>query len=176
MARRANDGTSRTRRTWQSKRRAFCSRAASGAAVLAVASSLFIGPTAALPLAASRPNSDAVLTSGSHRYFLQLAVTSAQQARGLGYRARLPVSSGMLFVFPLSGTRCFWMKGMRFALDIIWLSPSDRVVTVHRDLPPKDPSIYCAVAQDVVELDAGQTHAAGIDVGRVVGLEMMPPD
>jgi uncharacterized membrane protein (UPF0127 family) len=64
------------------------------------------------------------------------------------------------------------MKGMRFALDIIWLSPSDKVVTVHRDLLPKDPSIYCAVAQDVVELDAGQAHAAGIDAGLVVGLEV----
>jgi hypothetical protein len=138
---------------------------------MAVASSLFIGPTAARSLT-SPPSGDAVLTAGSHRYFLQLALTSAQQARGLGYRARLPVSSGMLFVFPLSGTRCFWMKGMRFALDIIWLSPSDEVVTVHRDLLPKDPSIYCAVSQDVVELDAGQAHAAGIDVGRVVGLEM----
>ncbi|MGD0811176.1 MAG: DUF192 domain-containing protein [Acidimicrobiales bacterium] len=144
----------------------------SGAAAMAVASSLFMGSTAARSLAASPPRGDAVLTAGSHRYFLQLAVTSAQQARGLGYRARLPVSSGMLFVFPLSGTRCFWMRGMRFALDMIWLSPSDQVVTVHRDLLPKDPSIYCAVAQDVVELDAGQAHAAGIDVGRVVGLEM----
>jgi uncharacterized membrane protein (UPF0127 family) len=78
----------------------------------------------------------------------------------------------MLFVFPLSGTRCFWMSGMRFALDIIWLSPSDKVVAVHRDLLPKDPSVYCAVAQDVVELDAGQAHESGIDVGRVVGLDI----
>jgi uncharacterized membrane protein (UPF0127 family) len=172
MARQANKGPSRTRRTSQSKRRAFCSRAVPGAALMVVASSLFIGPTAARALASSSPSSDAVLTAGSHRYILQLAVTSAQQARGLGYRARPPVSSGMLFVFPLSGTRCFWMKGMRFALDIIWLSPSDKVVTVHRDLLPKDPSIYCAVAQDVVELDAGQAHAAGIDAGLVVGLEV----
>jgi uncharacterized membrane protein (UPF0127 family) len=172
MARQANDGPSRKRSAGQSKRRAFCSRAVAGAAVMAAASSLFIGPTAARSLAASPPSGDAVLIAGSHRYFLQLAVTSAQQARGLGYRARLPVSSGMLFVFSLSGTRCFWMKGMRFALDIIWLSPSDEVVTVHRDLLPKDSSIYCAVSQDVVELDAGQAHAAGIDVGRSVMLEM----
>jgi uncharacterized membrane protein (UPF0127 family) len=66
------------------------------------------------------------------------------------------------------------MRGMRFALDIIWLSPSDEVVTVRRDLLPEDPSIYCAVAEDVVELDAGQAHAAGISVGRFVRLENVP--
>jgi uncharacterized membrane protein (UPF0127 family) len=174
MARQANSVPARKRTAPQSKRRALRSRAVSGAAVLVVASSLFMGPTAARSLAASPPTANAVLTAGSHRYVLQIAVTSAQQARGLGYRARIPVSSGMLFVFPLSGTRCFWMRGMRFALDIIWLSSSDEVVTVHHALLPKDPSIYCAVAQDVVELDAGQAHAAGIDVGRVVGLEMLP--
>ena len=174
MARQANHWPLRELTAPRLKRRVLCSRAVSGAAVMAVASSLFIGATAARSLPASLPTGEAVLTAGSHRYFLQLAVTSAQQARGLGYRARLPVSSGMLFVFPLSGTRCFWMRGMRFALDIIWLSPSDEVVTVHRDLLPEDPSIYCAVAEDVVELDAGQAHAAGISVGRFVRLENVP--
>jgi uncharacterized protein len=144
-----------------------------GAVALTAVASLFLLASGAEPsAAASPPRADAVLISGSHRYYLQLATTPAQQALGLGYRARIPASSGMLFVFPLSGTRCFWMKGMRFALDITWLSPSDEVVAVHRDLLPKDPSIYCDVSQDVVELDAGQAHAAGIEVGLVVRLEM----
>jgi uncharacterized membrane protein (UPF0127 family) len=115
----------------------------------------------------------ALLVVGHRDYQLSVATTPAQQALGLGHRPRLPPSSGMLFVFHTSATECFWMKGMRFALDIIWLSPSGKVVSVERDLLPTSyPSAFCAVAQDVIELDAGQAKAAGISIGRVVRLEM----
>ncbi|HUC12934.1 MAG TPA: DUF192 domain-containing protein [Acidimicrobiales bacterium] len=131
--------------------------------------SVAVGPSGAT----SASRGDAVLIVGSHRYYLQLAVTPVQQDLGLGDRAKLPLDHGMLFVFPSSGTRCFWMKGMRFALDMIWLSPSDEVVSVQVDVSPKYyPSTYCFQAQDVIELDAGQARFAGIVVGRVVKLEM----
>jgi uncharacterized membrane protein (UPF0127 family) len=124
--------------------------------------------------ATSVPRGDAVLIAGSHRYYLQLAVTPAQQDLGLGDRVKLPLDDGMLFVYRSSGTRCFWMKGMRFALDMIWLSPANEVVSVQPDVLPKSyPSAYCTLAQDVVELDAGQARFASIVVDRVVKLEML---
>ena len=115
----------------------------------------------------------AVLIAGDHHYELEMATTTAQQQLGLGNRASLPVSSGMLFVFPSSAEHCFWMKGMRFALDIIWLTPHDKVVSVEAHLLPKSyPSAYCAVSEDVMELNAGQAQAAGIAVGRAVKLDI----
>jgi uncharacterized protein len=123
--------------------------------------------------ATSAPRGDAVLIVGSHRYYLQLAVTASQQDLGLGYRPRLPPDHGMLFVYNSSTTRCFWMKGMRFALDMIWLSQTDEVVSVQPDVLPKYyPLTYCAEAEDVIELDAGQARFAGIVVGHDVKLEM----
>ena len=119
------------------------------------------------------PPDEAVLVAGSRRYDLQLATTQAQQEAGLGDRPTLAPGAGMLFVYRTPGSRCFWMKGMRFALDMIWLSPRDEVVSVQPDVVPKSfPSVYCAVSQDVVELGAGQAQVAGIKVGRVVRLEM----
>jgi len=123
--------------------------------------------------ATSAPRGDAVLIAGSHRYYLQLAVTPAQQELGLGQRAKLPLDHGMLFVYYSSGTRCFWMKGMKFALDMIWVSSADEVVSVQRDISPKSyPSVYCAQSQDVIELDAGQAQFAGIVVARVLKVEI----
>jgi uncharacterized membrane protein (UPF0127 family) len=140
---------------------------------LTSATTLVLTVTAWPSSATSAPRGDAVLIAGSHRYYLELAVTPAQQELGLGDRAKLPLDDGMLFVYHSSGTRCFWMKGMRFALDMIWLSPADEVVSVQPDVLPKSyPSAYCTLAQDVIELDAGQARFAGIVVDRVVKLEM----
>ena len=51
---------------------------------------------------------------------------------------------------------------MRFALDMIWLSPTDEVVSVQPDVLPKSyPSAYCTLAQDVIELDAGRRASRG---------------
>jgi uncharacterized membrane protein (UPF0127 family) len=149
--------------------RALAALAALGSATLLLSAGA--GPSAAV----SVPRGDAVLVVGSHRYYLQLAITPAQQELGLGERAKLPLHEGMLFVYHSSTTRCFWMKGMKFALDMIWLSSSDDVVSVQPDVLPKYyPSTYCAEAEDVIELDAGQARVAGIVVGHIVKLEMPP--
>lgn len=85
----------------------------------------------------------------------------------------MPADDGMLFVFPSVAEHCFWMKGMRFSLDIIWLSSHDKVVLVEPHLLPQSyPSAYCADSGDVVELNAGQARAAGIAVGRPVKVEL----
>jgi uncharacterized protein len=147
-------------------------RVAAGPSV-AVSVSLVLSAAAGPSGATSVPRGDALLIAGSHRYYLQLAVTPGQQELGLGERAKLPLDDGMLFVYQSSGTRCFWMKGMRFALDMIWLSSADEVVSVQADLLPKSyPSVYCAQSQDVIELDAGQAEHAGIAVDRTLRLEM----
>jgi uncharacterized membrane protein (UPF0127 family) len=153
--------------------RALALRALVALGVLASTTTLPLSTGAASSRATSALRGDAVLSVGSHRYYLQLAVTAAQQELGLGDRAKLPLDHGMLFVYHSSGTRCFWMKGMRFALDMIWLSQTDEVVSVQPDVSPNSyPSAYCTLAQDVIEVGAGQAHFAGIVVDRVVKLEM----
>ena len=58
---------------------------------------------------------------GEHELDVELAVTSRQQTLGLGYRNGLEDGSGMLFVNDAAQPQSFWMKGMRFCLDIIWI-------------------------------------------------------
>lgn len=67
------------------------------------------------------PPQRTTITVGEHELEVELAVTSRQQTLGLGYRNGLPTGSGMLFVNDSAQPRSFWMKGMRFCLDIIWI-------------------------------------------------------
>ncbi len=52
---------------------------------------------------------------------VELAYQPADLQRGLGYRDGLAPGTGMLFLFEQPAPRSFWMQGMRFCLDIIWI-------------------------------------------------------
>lgn len=119
------------------------------------------------------PAGDALLVFGKDHWDLQLATSLAQQQRGLAGRSSLPKGQGMLFVYTGLGERCFTMKGMRFRLDIAWLSVSDTVLSIEEDLSPKYTSVYCAVSSDVVELRGGQAKGADIKYGS--HLEIIEP-
>jgi len=61
------------------------------------------------------------ITVGDTPLSVDLALAQHEQSLGLGYRNGLAPGSGMLFVFPSAEPHTFWMKGMRFCLDIVWI-------------------------------------------------------
>lgn len=65
----------------------------------------------------------------------ELARTPEERAQGLSSREPLGEREGMLFVFEAPGRYSFWMKEMRFALDMLWIEDG-RVVHVERHVPP----------------------------------------
>ncbi len=74
-------------------------------------------------------------------YTLEVADTDASRMLGLGERDFLCETCGMLFVFEKPGNQGFWMKGMRFPLDIVWLL-DDQVVYIERHVSEKSQDIY----------------------------------
>ena len=62
-----------------------------------------------------------LVVDGRVRVTAEIADTFETRARGLGYRNGLLPGWGMLFVSPQPAVQTFWMKGMRFCLDIIWI-------------------------------------------------------
>jgi uncharacterized protein len=102
-------------------------------------------------------------------YKLEAVIDTQAQLKGLGGRARMPRDQGMLFAYDQSAAgRCFWMKDMRFALDIIWIDSYKKVVTVAPDISPKTyPGDSCpsGPSQFVIELNAGEAQRAGIGPG-----------
>lgn len=93
---------------------------------------------------------------GAEQYVLERADTDSKREKGLGGRDSLCEKCGMLFIFETPGQYAFWMKDMRFSLDIIWLS-GDTVVFVANDVPPDfSGSIEPNVSADrVIEINAG---------------------
>ncbi|PIR99220.1 hypothetical protein COT87_00595 [Candidatus Collierbacteria bacterium CG10_big_fil_rev_8_21_14_0_10_44_9] len=64
---------------------------------------------------------------------IELAKNSSQWEKGLSNRADLGDTDGMLFVFPQYHIPVFWMKDMKFPLDIIWIA-SGKVVDITYDV------------------------------------------
>lgn len=105
---------------------------------------------------------------------LELAVTNAEKEKGLGYRDSLPADRGMLFVYQNRGRYGFWMKGMRFPLDFIWID-GNKIVDVSENIPapangterPAELS-PAAPVDKVLEVNAGVISQFNIRVGDTV--------
>ena len=132
------------------------------------------GPPPAVPRGAGAelPTTEVILPDGTP-IAAELAISSAEQARGLMFRADLPTNRGMLFVGSRSAQRSFWMYQCLIPLDIIWMDGAHRIVEIVRSVPPcgsTDPGdcpSYGGNANSVyvLELAAGQSDAHGLRLG-----------
>jgi uncharacterized protein len=114
-------------------------------------------------------------TSGEVKTAFNIEIVDAPEERalGLGGRESLATGSGMLFIFDKSEKHRFWMKGMRFPLDFIWINDT-RVVDILPDMKPPEPNqpdetlpfISPIIAVDkVLEVNAGDVKRYNIRVG-----------
>lgn len=112
------------------------------------------------------------------RFKVEIADTKEKRSKGLGGRASLAEDEGMLFVFQSEDRYPFWMKGVNFPLDFIWIK-GDRVVDLSENIPPADPGqrdetlpIYAPkeAVDKVLEVKAGAIERLQIKVGDSVKL------
>ena len=108
---------------------------------------------------------------------MEVVDTPDSRAQGLSGRESLPGGAGMLFVFEEEGSYAFWMKEMKFPLDMVWIDASCRVVDITRDVPAPQPGQTLAdlntygpesPAMYVLEINAGASDAAGLKTGDAV--------
>ncbi|TXH07306.1 MAG: DUF192 domain-containing protein [Candidatus Moraniibacteriota bacterium] len=102
-----------------------------------------------------------------HIWRIDVANTEALRSRGLGGRDSYPSGRGMLFVFDAPYQYGFWMKGMRFPIDIVFLLRG-QVVFVERGIRPEDERVVTppTPVDQVIEFSAG--GAEDISVGNRV--------
>ncbi len=110
----------------------------------------------------------------------ELVRTPEDREQGLSGRASLPADGGMLFAFEEERRPRFWMRGMRFPLDFIWISGDLRVVDTTENVPapeagvpPGQLPLYRpdAPVQYVLEVNAGTVERFGVLVGSTVVLD-----
>ena len=108
---------------------------------------------------------------GRKRFRVDVADSLRKRMRGLMGRVGLPRDGGMLFIFNAPGRYGFWMAGMKFSIDMIWLDGEGRVVHIARDAKPCTSMIGCKTitpdkdALYVLELRAGAARKLGIRIG-----------
>lgn len=117
-----------------------------------------------------KPRKSAVFL-GDEEIAVTVADTPALQEQGLSGREKLEQNEGILFVFPKPEPFGFWMKGMRFPIDIIYFDTDRRIVDVWENATPESyPKIFTprAPAQFVLEVPAGFFAEHHLEMGNTL--------
>src|SRR4030067_3857506 len=94
---------------------------------------------------------------------IELLVVRSQKEKeiGLSSHKNLPNNQGMLFPFDKPGYYSFWMKNMKFPIDIIYIN-DNKIVTIYENakvpiVSQGNPPIYnpTSPADTVLEINAG---------------------
>lgn len=102
------------------------------------------------------------------------ACTPQEQSKGLGYMSAEDFAAKadvMVFPFEQKAHRTFWMQGMEFPIDIVWVQ-GNKVVKIEENAQPpqgdEDPQrmlSYPFEVDRVLELQAGAVNRLQIGVG-----------
>ncbi|MDR1195218.1 MAG: DUF192 domain-containing protein [Endomicrobium sp.] len=118
-----------------------------------------------------------VLKVALNNNVLDLVAANSPKAKsdGLSNKEEIP-EDGMIFFFYELEIQSFWMKDMKFPIDIIWVSGNE-VVGIEKNVPPppanaymRDLEIYRSPekADTVIELEAGMADKLNIVYGSTV--------
>lgn len=111
---------------------------------------------------------------GDQKVMVEIADSPFARARGLSRHAPLQENQGMVFIFSKPDRHQFWMKDMKFPVDIVWLNEGRVVdiapvvpVSVTKDLPVYMPRLP---ASSALELRAGFVDRHRVKIGDTVVL------
>jgi len=130
------------------------------ASIGVIAAVLYFNPTIMGMLAGQEGNQQGVLIdeemrSGSNSYqrvnvtvnglvlVADISVTNEQRTKGLSVKDGLAENEAMLFVFDNEAEHTFWMKDMKFPIDIIWIGSDKTIVYLEHNLQPCGYGVLC---------------------------------
>jgi uncharacterized protein len=119
----------------------------------------------------SRPE---VSINGGHPIAVRIADTPAEREQGLSGSEPMDPNEGMLFLFDAPGPLAFWMKDMRFSIDIIWIGSDWNIVDITHSIAPETyPATFSPThdAQYVLEVPAGFAKRRDVEIGQSVSFQ-----
>ena len=105
--------------------------------------------------------------NGPHRFTVQVAETEDTREVGLMFVKKMADDRGMVFAFPRAGEQAFWMRNTFIPLDIIYIGPDGRIVSIAKNAKPLDESPLPShgAADTVLEINGGLADKLGVKVG-----------
>ena len=119
-----------------------------------------------------------ILRVGEQTLGVAIADSAEEWSHGLSGRERLAEDEGMLFVFADQARRSFWMRQMRFPLDMLFIR-NGRVSELFPRVPApgegQDGREIRVQSQEpadwVLEVNSGWTQEHGVKVGDEVSIQ-----
>lgn len=102
--------------------------------------------------------------------YLEVVKNAAERTKGLSGRETMEKNQGMLFIFDEPGNYQFWMKEMKFSLDVVFIR-GNQIVDIIENVPfPKEqeqPQVMVANErfEKVLELNSGIVKILKIKIG-----------
>jgi uncharacterized membrane protein (UPF0127 family) len=98
---------------------------------------------------------------------IEIADDEYKTQTGLMYRESMEENQAMLFIFPDSQVRSFYMKNTAIALDIIYIDANKKIVSFQKNAQPFDESSLPSgvPCQYVLEINAGLSDRWGLEKG-----------
>mgnify|MGYP001260753063 CR=1 FL=1 len=111
--------------------------------------------------------------SGAHKYAVEVSDNKDTRTKGLMERDSLDKDKGMIFIFEEERIPAFWMKNMRFPLDMVFMDKNLKVVDYYENVPAckADPCPHYMPSTNskyVVEVNAGTIKESGLTRGDIV--------
>ena len=105
------------------------------------------------------------ITVGSREFRVEVVESRTDLMKGLGDKSTMPTGEGMLFLYNRPWYYSFWMKDMKFAIDIIGINKNGQVTEILKNLQPelnvpyRQMKIYnfSTPVQVAIEVNAGDT-------------------
>ncbi|MDQ3835795.1 MAG: DUF192 domain-containing protein [Thermoproteota archaeon] len=107
-----------------------------------------------------------------------ISATNEQRTKGLSVKDGLSENQAMLFVFENEAEHRFWMKDMKFPIDIIWMDANKTVIHVEHDLQPCSTILLCTTYKAngnslyVLETVGGFAQKYGITKGTHIDFDL----
>jgi uncharacterized membrane protein (UPF0127 family) len=104
---------------------------------------------------------------GKHRFTVEVAETSEQQAQGLMFRQSLDPDRGMIFPRTPPEDATFWMKNTLIPLDMVFIREDGTIARIAENTVPMslDPVPSLEPVAAVLEIAGGRSAQLGIKQG-----------
>lgn len=102
-----------------------------------------------------------------HRFTVEVARTSEEQATGLMNRQSLAPDRGMIFPFGETRVASFWMKNTLIPLDMVFVRPDGSIANIEANTVPLSlqPVYSIEPVAAVLEIAGGRAEELGIKPG-----------
>lgn len=139
---------------------------------------ILIGILSALILLRVFPDNKTYVEIDNKKFYVDVAKTNDQKEKGLSIYNELSSNKGMLFPFNDYGSHPFWMKGMKFSIDIIYIQ-NNKIVNIFENLPfPKNENETPIIVKSsinsnyVLEINAGLSKKYNFKKGDIIKINL----